>query len=139
MEKQTSNKKKKILWGVGLLIALVAVFAVLFFAFRPKTADGTKDITIEVIDNEEDSILYEVNTDAEYLQGAMEDAEGLTFSGTDGEFGLMIDTVNDLRADYEKDGAYWSFNINGEYCNYGISEQPVTDGDAFQIVYTPAQ
>ena len=28
--------------------------------------------------------------------------------------------------------------INGEYCNYGISEQPVADGDVFKIEYTPA-
>ena len=26
--------------------------------------------------------------------------------------------------------------VNDDYCNYGISEQPVEDGDAFQIVYT---
>jgi hypothetical protein len=37
------------------------------------------------------------------------------------------------------DGAYWSFNVNGEYCNYGVSEQPVEDGDAFEIVYTKAE
>ena len=48
----------------------------------------------------------------------------------------MINTVNGETADFNTDGAYWSFYVNGEYCNYGISEQPVEDGDAFQIIYT---
>ena len=33
----------------------------------------------------------------------------------------------------------FGFYVNGEYCNYGVSEQPVEDGDEFSIVYTPAQ
>ena len=33
-------------------------------------------------------------------------------------------------------GAYWGFSVNGQYCNYGIDEQPVEDGDAFVIAYT---
>ena len=81
---------------------------------------------------------YQIKTDAEYLQGAMDDAkeEGLTYSGEDSEYGLMVDTVNGEKAVFEKDGAYWGFSVNGEYCNYGISEQPVADGDAFEIAYT---
>ena len=69
----------------------------------------------------------------------MEEAEGLTFSGTESEYGMMVDTVNGERADYNQDGAYWSFYINGEYCNYGIDTQPVADKDAFSICYTLVQ
>ena len=79
-----------------------------------------------------------INTDAEYLQGAMDEADGLTYEYTDGPYGASVHTVNGLRADYTLDGAYWAFYINGDYCNYGISEQPVADGDAFRIEYTPA-
>ena len=68
----------------------------------------------------------------------MDEAEGLTYSGTEGDFGMMVDTVNGVRADYTLDGAYWSFLINDEYCNYGISEQPIEDGDVCSIVYTSA-
>lgn len=48
----------------------------------------------------------------------------------------MVDTVNGEKAVYEDDGAYWAFTVNGEYCNYGVSEQPVADGDKFEIIYT---
>jgi hypothetical protein len=51
---------------------------------------------------------------------------------------MAVDTVNGLYADYVKTGGYWGFYVNGEYCNYGISEQPVEDGDAFKIEWTKA-
>ena len=52
--------------------------------------------------------------------------------------GCMVTEVNGETAIYEENGAYWGFFVNGEYCNYGISDQPVNDGDAFSIVYTKA-
>ena len=48
---------------------------------------------------------------------------------------MSVKNVNGITAEYETDGTYWAFYVNGEYCNYGISSQPVEDGDAFQIVY----
>ena len=123
------------------LVAVVLVVALMAFAyinFKPQTSAGAKSITIEVINSAQESTVYEVKTDAEFLQGAMDAAEGLEYTYSDGPYGPMVETVNGESAVYEKDGAYWGFNLNGEYCNYGISEQPVTDGDAFQIVWTKA-
>lgn len=137
----TEKKKlnKKALLGIGILAVMIAVFAIIYSIFGAKAVAGSKDITIEVINKAGKSTVYELNTDAEYLRQAMEEAEGLEFSGTEGEFGLMIESVNGESAVYATDGAYWSFYVNEGYCNYGIEEQPVMDGDAFQIVYTPAQ
>lgn len=135
----TENKKtnKKALLGVVVLVAVIAVLAAVFFIFREKPVEGTKAITIEVVDNEQKTTAYKLKTDAEYLLGAMEDAKekGLTFSGTEGDYGLAISTVNGIVADFNKDSAYWSFYVNGEYCNYGVTEQPVEDGDVFSIKY----
>lgn len=131
-------KGKKIL-GVIVLAVLIAAMAVTFIAFREKPVEGEKSITIEVIAEDKTSTVYEVDTDAEYLLGAMEDAEGLTFEGEEGPYGMSISSINGVRADYTLDGAYWGFFVSGEYCNYGVSQQPVEDGDSFQIVYTPAQ
>lgn len=132
-EKKQSNKK--VIIGVAALIAVAAVLAVVFFVFREKPVQGHKSITIEVIDNTQNSTLYEVHTDAEYLRQAMEEAKGLEFSGTESEYGLMVETVNGVTPDYSVDGAYWSFYVNGDYCNYGVDSQPVEDGDAFVIKY----
>lgn len=128
-------KKKKIL-GAGLVLLLIAALAFVFFTFREKPVEGSKAITIEVVSEAQESTVYELKTDAQYLQQAMDEADGLEYSGTESEYGLMVDTVNGEVADYNTNGAYWSFYVNGEYCNYGISEQPVEDGDAFQIVFS---
>ena len=135
------NMKNKKLLGAGLLVILIAVFAIAYGTFREKPVEGSKAITIEVIDSKEESQVYELKTDAQFLIEAMEEAkeQGLTYEGEEGQYGLSISTVNGERADYTLDGAYWSFNVNGEYCNYGVSEQPVEDGDAFEIVYTKAE
>ena len=127
--------KKKLL-GLGALIIIIAAFALIYGKFSEKPVEGSKAVTIEVINSKEESKMYELQTDAQYLQQAMDEAEGLEYSGTEGDYGLMIDTVNGETAVYEPDAAYWGFFVNGEYCNYGISEQPVEDGDAFQIIYT---
>lgn len=133
-----NTKTKKILGAVAALV-LVAVLAVVFVLFREKPVEGAKAITIEVVNQAAESKVYELNTDAQYLRQAMEETEGLSFSGSESEYGMMVTVVNGESADYSVDGAYWSFYVNEEYCNYGIDTQPVEDGDAFQIVYTPAQ
>lgn len=135
----TSRKTLKIALGVGVLAVLIAAFALIYNRFSAKPVEGAKAITIEVVDDTAAGTTYEVHTDAEFLRQAMEEADGLTFSGSESEYGLMVDTVNGIRADYTEDGAYWSFYVNDVYCNYGIDSQPVNDGDAFSIVYTPVE
>lgn len=136
MNSKSSNGNRKLIIGGIVLVALIALFAILYNVFREKPVEGSKSITIEVINKAEEKTSYELKTDAEYLRQAMEEAEGLTFSGSESEYGMMVDTVNGEVADYNVDGAYWGFNVNGDYCNYGIDSQPVEDGDVFSIVYT---
>ena len=133
--------KKKVILGSAVLAILIVAMALIWTNFREKPVEGSKEISIEVVNSKEKSEIYELKTDAQFLKEAMEEAKenGLTFEGTDGDYGLMITTVNGERAVFEKDGAYWSFYVNDEYCNYGIAEQPVEDGDAFKIVYTKAE
>lgn len=134
----TEKKKtdKKLIIGAAVLVVLIAVFAMVFFLFKPKAAQGAKSITIEVVDNNANSTMYDVHTDAEYLRQAMEEADGLEFSGSESEYGMMVETVNGVTADWNVDQSYWGFFVNGDYCNYGIDSQPVADGDAFQIIYS---
>ena len=129
-------KNKKKLLGIGIIIILIAAMAILYGKFSEKPVEGSKSITIEVVNSKEESKVYELKTDAEYLIEAMDEAEGLTYEGEEGEFGMSIMTVNGETADFNVDASYWAFYVNDEYCNYGVSEQPVEDGDAFAIVYT---
>lgn len=133
--------KKKVILGSGILVVLIVAMALIWTNFREKPVEGSKEITIEVVDSEGESKVYELKTDAKYLQQAMDEAkeDGLTYEGEDGQYGLMVTTVNGEKAVYEENQAYWSFYVNEEYCNYGIAEQPVEDGDVFEIVYTKAE
>lgn len=133
-----NSKTKKIIAGVVAII-LVAIMAVVYVNFGEKATEGSKDITISVINSKQQTKTYELSTDAQYLRQAMDEVEGLEYSGTESEYGMMVSTVNGETADYATNGAYWSFNVNGQYCNYGIDTQPVNDGDAFEIVYTLAE
>lgn len=132
----TKKTNKKVIWGVAGLLLVIVLMACAYFAFKPKAVEGSKAITITVVNKAEESKTYEVKTDAEFLRQAMEETKDLTFEGTESEYGMMVETVNGELADYNADGAYWAFYVNDEYCNYGIDSQPVADGDAFSIVYT---
>ena len=103
------------------------------------TAAGSKNITIEVKDSDGNVTSYAVSTDADYLRQAMDEADGLTYSGTESDWGMMVETVNGEQAIYAEDNAYWAFYVNGEYGQYGIDSQPVNDGDTYSIVYEPAE
>ena len=132
---ETKKSNKKVLLAVALLVVVLAALAAVFFIFRPKPAEGSKSITIEVVNSAQESKVYALKTDAEYLRQAMEEAKGLEFDGTESEFGLTLETVNGEDTDFNN-GSYWALYVNDGYCNYGIDSQPVYDGDAFQIVYT---
>ncbi len=129
------KKSVKVILGVTGIVVLIAALVAVWMIFGAKPQEGAKAITIEVINSADESTVYELNTDAEYLRQAMDEAEGLTYDGIEGEYGIMISTVNGEAADYNVNGAYWGFYVNGEYCNYGIDTQPVLDGDAFVIEY----
>jgi len=132
-EKKQVNKKT--LLGIIAVVLLVAVMGILYSVFREKPVEGSKSITIEVVNKDKESTVYELKTDAAYLKQAMEEAEGLEFEGYESEYGFTTTAINGIEADFTKESAYWSFYVNDEYCNYSISEQPVEDGDAFKIVY----
>ena len=132
---------KKKLIGVIALLALVVAMVFAYSTFKEKPVEGSKVVTLEVINGKEESVVYELQTDAEFLVEIMDEAkeQGFTYEAEEGQYGLVINAVNGESAIFETDGAYWGFFVNDEYCNYGVSEQPVEDGDTFAIVYTLAQ
>lgn len=103
-------------------------------------ACGGKDeekyhITVEVLDDQGEVKSYESSTDAEMLYDALLEIDGLTLDGYESDYGYYITAVNGLTADYDKDGAYWSLYVNGEYGSFGVESQPVADGDTYRLAY----
>ncbi len=140
MEKKST---KKILIGAVILVALIAVFAFCYNKFSAKSVAGAKAVVIEVVDKDGNSTKYDVDTDAEYLKDAMDELadkdSSFSFSGQEGDYGLMIEVINGQQAIYAEDNAYWALYVNGEYGNYGVTEQPVVDGDTYTWTYESAE
>ena len=139
--------KKKII-GIIAIVLFAAVLLGVYYGFREKPEntsmgpDGNaniempgKDVAIELVGKDGAKTDFVLTTTADYLKDAMDEAEGLEYETNDG----MVMSVNGVRADYVLDGAYWAFYVNGDYCSYGIADQPVNDGDVFRIEYTKAQ
>ncbi|MBR6514740.1 MAG: DUF4430 domain-containing protein [Clostridia bacterium] len=121
----------KIAIAVIAFILVIGLVAGAYFAFGPKTIEGSKSVTVIFTDNSGVPDTYVIDTDALYLAGAMTQA-GLKYETKD----TYVTAINGITADYDKDKSYWAFYVNDEYCNYGIFEQPVKDGDIFRIEYT---
>ena len=137
-EMETTQEKKggagKAILGIVIAVVLIGALIAVYLVFGPKTSEGSKAITITITDDQGVDTVYETKTDAEYLMDAVQELDGITIEGEEGDYGLFIKTVNGITADYDTDGAYWSIYVNGEYGNYGIDAQPVADGDSYAIV-----
>lgn len=127
-------KNKKLIIAAIALVAVAAIFLGVFFATRPATSQGAKTFTVTVVHADGTSKDFTYNTDEEYL-GTVLLAEGL-IAGTEGSYGLMIDTVDGERAVWEENGAYWALYVGEEYAMTGADTTPVNDGDTFKLVYT---
>ena len=98
--------------------------------------EGAKEFSLEIVDGEGKSVNATVKTDKATVGEALLDLK--LIAGDDGDYGLYIKCVNGITADYDVNRTYWAFYIGEAYCNYGINDQPVADGDVFRIVYTAA-
>ena len=139
------TKHKKSILLVCLLLAAAAVLALVFhFASAKNVQKGSKECSLTVTDDSGDdsgtSKTYECSTDAEYLRQLMDElsadqTQEFSYEGSEGQYGLFINTVNGLTADYDKDHAYWAIYVDGEYAQNGADTQPVNDGDKFELKY----
>lgn len=127
---------KKKLIGVVLVVVLILGLGFIYTKFSPKPIEGSKSITIEVVDDQKKSTTYDLKTDADYLKEAMDEVEGLTYSGEDTAYGYTLYTVNGVTADFNVDNAYWSIYVNNEYGQFSLDKQPINDKDAFKVEYT---
>lgn len=136
MENNNSKKTKKIVIAVAVMAAVIAAMLIIWKVATPSAAPGSKAVSIEVVDNTGAVTSYDVTTDAEYLAEVFDEIADLTVEGDISDYGLYINTVNGVTADYNVDGSYWCIMVNGEYGLYGADTQPVADGDKYGLVYT---
>ena len=129
--KQTKNN---VCFGLSrvLLFVLIAVMAlsVVSCGNSEIQSDGTsKTFTFEVVDVDGQVTTFTVTTVKATVGEALLD-EGL-IEGEDSQYGLYVKKVNGVLADYNVDGTYWAFYINGAYGATGVDTTPVEDGATY--------
>lgn len=93
--------------------------------------DGSVKITVIVVDADGNETNFVVNTDKETVGDAL--SEQNLIEGEEGDYGLYVKTVNGITADYDTDGTYWAFYVNGEYASTGVDSTPVNEGDTYEF------
>lgn len=83
------------------------------FAFKVTYQDGKTD-------------SFEIHTEEKTVGDALVKL-GL-IEGTVGDYGLYVKKVNGVTADYDVDGTYWAFYVNGAYASSGVDSTDVTAG-----------
>ena len=136
METKTKSSKKGLIIAVIALVVVAGVFCGIWFFLLPATTQGAKTYTLTVVHADHNSKNFTLHTDEEYLGPALKNEK--LISGTESEFGMMVEVVDGEQAIWEKDGAYWAFYIGDEYAQTGVDSTPVNDGDSFKLEYTLA-
>lgn len=125
-----------------LSLVLVAAMVLMFAACGQNQNEGTTEPSTNQQEVQEKSFAFEVveldGTKKEFTikysdensVGAALVKEGL-ISGSDSQYGLMVDTVNGQKYDYTEDGAYWAFYIDGQYAMTGVDSTPIEDGKVY--------
>lgn len=126
MEKK-SNKKLIIISCVALA-AIIAVFGIIYIVTRPDTQVGAKTISVEIVFSEDNKKTVEINTDAEFLRGALEEKNLIT--GDESDYGLYITAVDGVTAG---DDEWWCITKDGVMTSTGVDTTPIADGDKFEL------
>ena len=91
--------------------------------------EGAVQFTFTVVDGDGNETSFDIHTDAETVGAAL--LEQNLIAGEDSEYGLYVKTVNGITADYDTDGTYWAFYVNGEYAMTGVDSTPVENGAVY--------
>ena len=135
---------KKLRKIMAFLLALVMVLALCACAKTDpapsgKTTVGVKDgetvgqgataFSVEVKDAEGKATKFTVQTDEKTVGAALQKLN--IIAGEASDYGLYIKEVTGITADYDKDGTYWAFYIDGQYAATGVDSTEVKAGAVY--------
>ena len=95
-----------------------------------EVGQGEKTFTLEIAAHGK-SITITVNTNENTVGDALSALN--LIEGEEGAYGLYVKKVNGILADYDVDGTYWAFYINGEYAMSGVDTTDVETGAQYKL------
>ena len=93
--------------------------------------EGETKFLFTVVDKDGVENAFEIHTDKEIVGEALLELE--LIEGEEGDFGLFVKAVNGIVADYDVDGTYWAFYVNGEYAMSGVDTTIIEEGTSYMF------
>ncbi len=93
--------------------------------------EGKNSFSFIVTDKDGNKSSFLINTDKTIIGEALQEL-GL-LSGEEGQFGLYVKTVNGISADFDTDGCYWAFYVDGKYGNSGVDTTEYKEGSVYEF------
>lgn len=90
--------------------------------------EGEKTLSFAV-DCLHETAAVTVKTDAATVGEAL--TELSIIAGEDSEWGLYVKTINGITANYDEDGTYWAFYIDGEYATTGVDATEIDESAVY--------
>lgn len=94
---------------------------------------GSKTVVVEVKAADQ-MVTFTLHTDKETVGEALMEHD--LIDGEEGPYGLYVKKVNGMTADFDVDGYYWAFYIDGETAMTGVDVTEIKEGVTYQLECT---
>ena len=91
--------------------------------------EGATEFDFSVVDLDGKETPFKIRTDKKMVGEALLDLE--LIAGEDSQYGLYVKTVNGTTLDYDTDGKYWAFYVNGEYAMSGVDTTEIKPDEVY--------
>ena len=88
--------------------------------------EGKNTFSFTVTGKDGKDISVTIQTDKTVVGQALQEL-GI-IAGEEGAYGLYVKTVNGETLDYDSDGMYWAFYIDGAYASTGVDQTAIESG-----------
>lgn len=129
LESGKNNQKILIIAGICLVV-LAIIFVAIYGVFMPRGQAGGKTIGLTVVFSQDNQKEYKIHTDAENLGDALKEEK--LVDGTQGEYGLYIETVDGVTADASNQ-EWWCITKGCETLNTSADLTPIADGEHYEL------
>lgn len=93
--------------------------------------EGNTQFYLIVADKDGNEVKLDIRTDKTTVGEALLALN--LIAGEEGTYGLYVKTVNGITADFDKDGVYWAFYVDGEYATSGVDLTEIVAGTTYAL------
>ena len=139
-------KNRKTTLIIAILLAATLVFSLVSCKSEDKTVwenatykedtvlgEGSATFTLEVKALGR-SVTFTISTDEVSLADAL--LKLSLIEGTEGDYGLYLEKVNGMTADFDADQTYWAFYENDAYATSGVDTTKINQEVVYRLVHS---